>query len=328
MKHKFLSLVVIMALSGGLIACTDDNERHYPLLPEEPELSVSPDINLIYFNPDGTVIVETGVSDAYILTVVTNQSHWEASVDRTWCKLEKKDNNLIVRAEPNPELTAVEEAHITISAGEAPSLTIRVVQDAVELPRSLQGSNYYLLWMDEVTKNKIADRITQDYRPNGSTRNYTIWENSFVELPCIGTNFYGEESPWISYKVGSNGYWSATGFWNNEGYDFSGLDASYTLHLAVKNITDASFYIRFNNDNGTEVGFTIGAVTMEGFTPIADYTRNGEWQEIEIPMADLIARGFVWGNAMPNGDMFVLAGGPIQDNPTEIDALFFYQKGE
>jgi hypothetical protein len=322
MKYKFLTLV-ICALSGGFFAC-DDNERHYPLLPEEPELSVLPDVSSIYFNPDGTVAVETGVSDAYTLTIVTNQGSWNANVDKTWCTIQKQDDKLIVRAEPNTTLETSDPANIIITAGEAPSITITVTQGAIELPHSLQGSNYYLLWMDDVTKSKIADRIAQDYRPNGSTRNYTVWDNSFIDVPCIGTNFYGEESPWISYKVGSNGAWSAAGFWTAESYDFSRLNVSYTLHLAAKNTTDATFVLRFNN--GINIGFSIGTETLEGFTPIADYTRNGEWQEIEIPMSSLITRGFVWENAMPNGDMFVLLGGGKQNNPVAIDALFFYKK--
>jgi hypothetical protein len=321
MKYKFL-ILVILALLEGLIAC-DDHERHYSLLPEEPELSVSPDVSSIYFNPDGTVAVETGVSEAYTLTIITNQGSWNATIDKTWCRLEMKDNKLIVKADPNTTLENSDPANIIISAGEAPPISITVMQGGVELPRSLQGSNYYLLWMDEVTKSKIADRIAQDYRPNGSTRDYTVWDNSYIAVPCEGTNFYGEESPWISYKVGTNGAWSAVGFWTTESYDFSPLNASYTLHLAVKNTTDATFVLRFNN--GSNIGFSIGTETIEGFTPVADYTRNGEWQEIEIPMSSLIARGFVWENAN-NGDLFVLLGGGKQNNPVAIDAVFFYKK--
>jgi hypothetical protein len=320
--------ILITSIFIALLAC-EDNNRHYPLLPEEPELSIAPNISSVYFKADGSVMGDAGISNRYTLTVVTNQSDWNVISDKTWCHAERDNNKLIISVQPNPTLLEAEEATVTLTAGEAPPLSISIIQSGIELHTSLQGRNYYLLWMDETTKAKIATKTVQDYTPSGELTNMAIWDDgmggSFVTAPCEGANFYDEELPWISYKVGGNGYWSAAALYSTTGYDFSHLDASYTLHIGVKNATNASFVFRFNNGTA-DVGFSIGTETIEGFTPIADFTRNGEWQEIEIPMSTLIGRGISWNAAMPAGNLFVLLGGAKTDNPVEIDALFFYQK--
>jgi hypothetical protein len=229
-------------------------------------------------------------------------------------------------------------ADITDSVTVNPSdKTIRFALDYIDgitiapTHASLKGTHYHLLWLDPVSKAKLAGRIDGDYVPqcvSDCPIGITSWANSYVPAPCFDKNFYGEYSPWISFKVGNNGAWSAAGIWiNGSDYDFSGLDASYTLHLALKNTTDASVEFRFNN--GTEnVGFTIGSTLIESFAPIVDYTRNGEWQEIEIPMSELITRGFTWNAPHAAGDICVMLGGPTENNPVEIDAFFFYKKAE
>ena len=98
---------------------------------------------------------------------------------------------------------------------------------------SLQGNNYYLLSMDNISKSKINDKIAQDYRPDKINRNILIWSDSYSTNLCTDNNFYDEFQGWPSFTVGSNG-WSAVAFnssTGSNGFNFTKLDDSYTFHM-------------------------------------------------------------------------------------------------
>ena len=206
--------------------------------------------------------------------------------------------------------------------------------DTSELHPSLKGSNYYLLSLDDISAEKIKDRIVKDYRPDGEKYEMAVWGDTHEEGICRGSNFYGEMRGWRSYSVRGEAPWSAVAFHcldvTKAGYDFSGIDASYTLHLAIKSEDVKTHGFRFFNSANTPFGFSLGAAEIqgEGLPLFSNFTRNGEWQEIEIPLKTLIDRGWSYKGPFTSGEgnlMVILSGGDA-GTKLEIDALFFYKK--
>lgn len=197
-----------------------------------------------------------------------------------------------------------------------------------ELHQSLQGNNYYLLSMDNISKSKINDKIIQDYRPNNNTRKALIWSDSYSKNLCTDNNFYNEFQGWPSFTVGTNG-WSAVAFNSSvgaNGFDFTKLDESYTFHMAIKGTSPATHAVRFLGSDGKLYGFAIGNEALEGVTPYIDFERDGEWHEIEVPMKELFDKGLKYNSIISSGDMVIFYSGGVSGTTLDIDALFFYQK--
>lgn len=193
---------------------------------------------------------------------------------------------------------------------------------------SLQGNNYYLLSMDNISKSKINDKIAQDYCPDKINRKILIWSDSYSENLCTDNNFYNEFQGWPSFTVGSNG-WSAVAFNSStgaKGFDFTKLDESYTFHMAIRSTSQATHAVRFLASDGNLYGFALGNEALEGVTPYTDFERDGEWHEIEVPMKELFDRGLKYDSIIPSGDMVIFYSGGVSGTRLDIDAVFFYQK--
>ena len=201
------------------------------------------------------------------------------------------------------------------------------VNETKPVPESLKGSNYHLLIMDPVTREKIKDQIAKDYRPNKEAHLVFVWGDSYTPSLCTTKNFYDELQGWRSYIVGTNG-WSAVAFYNTDatGIDMTALDDSYVFHIAIKSKDNATHAVRFLGSDGKLTGFGLGTQPLEGTEPFADFERNGEWQEIEVPVKYLFDKGLRYDNKIPQGDMAIFYSGGVTGTSLDIDAAFFYKK--
>ena len=204
-----------------------------------------------------------------------------------------------------------------------------------ELHPSLQGSDYFIFQMDDITYGKIASMVAADFRPNESTNFFHIWENTYAEGTTQGLNFYGEAEAWRSLDVLSVG-------WSGFAYNIGSFEAmnklsaimeepeNYYFHIAIKSTDNASHLFFLDGTAGSakvcigESAFVDGGITYQ---PMAGLNRDGSWNEIEICMADLLAQGLNYGNNNTS-DRNVLGAlsGAVTGTNLQFDAAFIYKK--
>jgi hypothetical protein len=160
----------------------------------------------------------------------------------------------------------------------------------------LQGSDYFLIALDETTKAKISSKVTADYRVDEANRFLYVWENTYVAGAPSGPNAFGEVDAWISLAVASGMTWS--GFGISPGgastVDLSKVTPQHTLHFAMKSRGNATHMVGLG-DGTNNFRLAIGAAPFvdgtTSFQPYKNFTRDGEWHHIEIPMSEFMGTG-------------------------------------
>ncbi len=128
---KFIKIIGSIALTVAVMAtsmsCKDDKPEVQP----EPTLSVIPSDADIVFSADGATATADGkdIPNLYI-TVETNQSPWDVKVSANpWLTVTKwSANTFRMTAKANTEFTPPAPVEITVTAGEAKPVKIRVQQ--------------------------------------------------------------------------------------------------------------------------------------------------------------------------------------------------------
>lgn len=104
----------------------------------------------------------------------------------------------------------------------------------------------------------------------------------------------------------------------------------YTLHLAMKSTDNASHLLFLDGTSGSGkvcIGATAFVDNNITYQPYANFTRNGDWGEIEIPMSYLTGQGLVYGNNNPKGlNVFGFLSGGQTGTMLQFDAAFIYKK--
>ena len=204
-----------------------------------------------------------------------------------------------------------------------------------ELHPSLQGSDYFIFQMDDITYGKIASMVAADFRPNESTNFFHIWENTYAEGTTQGLNFYGEAEAWRSLDVLSVG-------WSGFAYNIGSFEAmnklsaimeepeNYYFHIAIKSTDNASHLFFLDGTAGSakvcigESAFVDGGTTYQ---PMAGLKRDGSWNEIEICMADLLTQGLTYGSNNTNAlNVLGALSGAVAGTNLQFDAAFIYKK--
>ena len=138
-----------------------------------PVLSVSPE-DAIHFTANAPE------SENMVVAVMTNQLSWDATSDQTWCKVTKSDNAFTVSAVPNTSASAPTPAKITITAGNASSLSINVTQEAAIKVTSIT-----------LSKGTIAlaggenVQLTATVLPDDATDNGVTWSSSAPAVASV-----------------------------------------------------------------------------------------------------------------------------------------------
>ena len=200
---------------------------------------------------------------------------------------------------------------------------------------SLEGTDYFVFQMGGQAAEQIADRIVADFRPNDNDKNLWVWEGTYNAGETSGKNFYGEAEGWVALQVTSVG-WSGCAYACDDLAELNKLSAimdapeEYTLHLAMKSTDNASHLLFLDGTSGSgKVCIGSAAFVDNGTTyqPYTNFTRNGDWGEIEIPMSYLINQGLVYGNNNPKGlNVFGFLSGGQTGTMLQFDAAFIYKK--
>ena len=190
--------------------------------------------------------------------------------------------------------------------------------------------HYYTIYLDEETQaaNLKDDQVTYIGADGDQGRNLWIWAGGSTFLDPSGTNSFGVPGNYMSYRVGTDG-WSGLGYNIDATHpvDLSGIGDDYTFHIALMSTSKETVEFYLTDLDGHEANLVFGQTAYDGKEPVADFNRDGEWYNIDIPMTYLEDNfGFSFKNAKEYKDkniLCVLAGG-VEGTVINYDAVFFY----
>jgi len=199
---------------------------------------------------------------------------------------------------------------------------------------SLWGSNYYLISLDEATYDYISDKVVEDFRVNDESTFLYVW-NGFDAGTSSGLNFYDQSESWVSLQVSDGAGWSGAGFFVDSLYgeiDMTNMYSNpddYVFHIGLKSSEESSYLLIFSNGSSEfkvclgSSAYVDGDVTYE---PYADFSRDGEWHAIEIPLSYFHEQGFYYDTTFSNVNILAFLAGSTGGTTIDFDAMFFYEK--
>jgi hypothetical protein len=131
----------------------------------------------------------------------------------------------------------------------------------------------------------------------------------------------------MSWIVGSKG-WSGLGYFitPGTGVDLSGITSEYTLHFAVKSSSNDDYHYTVYDGNGKAAHLNLGTQVADGINPIGNFTRDGNWYAIDVPVSYLVKQGLDFSTAtnFNVGNIFTVTGPTTAGALIDYDAVFFY----
>lgn len=173
----------------------------------------------------------------------------------------------------------------------------------------------------------LSENTAADYNVDDVNNFFYNWENTYVSETSTGVNSFGWEESYVSMTVGNVG-WSGAGYASqNKGKDLSMIKEGYYLHFAMKGTDNATHRISIGKamfSVGSEAFNDNGIVTA----PIADYPRDGEWYNFDIPYNEIAARASIVFPGATNftDNVFSILSGGVAGTRLQLDNIFFYQK--
>lgn len=199
---------------------------------------------------------------------------------------------------------------------------------------SLQGSNYYLISLDDNTKARIPSaNIVKDYRVNGQSIQFQVWPDtgdSYIGGTASGPNSYSEVMDWPSLIVGNIG-WSGAGInvGGTDKIDLTAVTGEYVLHFAMKSQQAGRPHLLRLTDGSNTAGVCIGSRSFDDngktYPAYQDFERDGEWYEIEVPMSYFFNQGLQYREIF-EGNIIEMISGATPGTTLDIDGIFIYKK--
>lgn len=224
---------------------------------------------------------------------------------------------------------------------------------------SLDGSDYFVIQLDETCANKIKNKVVAEFYANGvdgeteeeakKTRHLYVWENTYEAGSPSGPNCYGLIHGWTSLVVANNKTWSGAGY-NVPAYYANDLlkmkqigeePEKYYFHIAYKTKqTGKSHLLTLSYGDNNKGSVAIGSVPFvdgEGaatvtYQPYGNITTDGEWNELNIPITEFMkpeAGGLDYLNtseAAAGTNVFSFLSGGVAGTTFDFDAVFIYKK--
>jgi len=194
-----------------------------------------------------------------------------------------------------------------------------------------KGSNYYLIFLDDVSAAKIPTaNIKKDFRVDDTNNFLYVWNATYTALTPSGPNWNAEVADFLTFSVNSVG-WSGLGFSGPVAKDMTGVTADYTLHIAMKASNTASHIVGMDGPGGLSARVCIGATAfVDGATtyqPYTNFTRDNKWHLVEIPMSAFFNLGLRYPDVVPaSANVLYLLSGGVSGTTVAMDAIFVYKK--
>jgi hypothetical protein len=332
-NFKNLVCATLLCISASLVLTVCDKDKHQE--PDPDTLSVTPES--LSFLPDG---------GEQSLTVETNVSDWTYSSPPDWISIDKPNANgktLTVTAQKNTDYQNGRNATITVSAGEAPPVSVKVEQQAKV--RDLIDLNYPSL---NFQANESGDRIvtigtsapdwTFQYdaawlsvvKANSTTLKVTITENKTIALrTCVITISSGDakEANIIVIQEAAQAYltlstqslaFTATG--NTERQIIVETNAADTWSFStsaswVRLNKSGTSTLLVNVDNNTSYVARNATVTVTAGSKTASFSVSQAAALYQFPTSFNRADGYYYGNKQGNGRALLFVDMYKSDNP-------------
>lgn len=241
---------------------------------------------------------------------------------------------------------------------EVDSITFGTVDDKIN-HHSLEGTNYYIFQLGAEEYKQIASKVVANFSQNTiGSKNLYIWERTYIMYTTLGQNFYGvEDGSWLSVEVSGNDDWSGMGYccgWGGTNPTPEGMEEyqkaavndlnklaaimeapeDYYLHIAMKSSDNASHLIvLYGIDDKIESCVCIGDTAFVdngvSYPAYTNFTRDGEWHEIEIPVSYFFKQGLVYRTDNTEGrNVLAFLSGGTRGTQLQYDACFIYKKAK
>ncbi len=230
---------------------------------------------------------------------------------------------------PNPDDGKID---IPVTPGENEAFDKEVVVSD-EVPTFDDNNKYYAIYLDGATKEaNISDDRYVNLGDNGGTQNSYLWEGTFVYGTGEGKNSFGQ-SDYKTLLVTDKG-WSGMGYninpendkTGNTKADLSGINKDYKFHIALKAKHNFPLLFTISDGSGNTANLVFGQYAFDGKRAIADFKRDGNWHNIDIPVSYLHEKfglDFSKDTNYSGNIMSLLAGGQ-QNLEVNFDAVYFY----
>lgn len=196
-----------------------------------------------------------------------------------------------------------------------------------------KGSTIWPIVLDETVANASSSKIATSFAPNEASTVLYIWENTYAAGSATGKNFYGNEGGYMSLTVNDKG-WSGLGFCLTEkGMEWENAEAlraaivenpdDYYLHLAIRSTDTYSHCFYIFGAEGTK--FVLGSKSVYDGAVYSDFTRDGTWQEFDIPMSKY-ATALASATCVAGVNIFVVLSEGVAGAQLNLDAVYFYKK--
>ena len=199
-------------------------------------------------------------------------------------------------------------------------------------------TNYVILYASDDEVDALGEsKILKNESPTDldGARPLYVW-NGYVGGAAEGFNSFNGTGGYISFVVNDN-VWSGLGHCGVvdaakelDGFDLSMLkNGNWYFHMAMKDA--GSIPATHNIAVGPEAKahFAVGPTQTDAtYELIGDFTRSGDWYNIDIPLVDLVDLGFDLSKCTANleGNVFTILSGAVKGTQLNYDAVFFYQK--
>ncbi|KXX69553.1 Ig-like domain-containing protein [Flammeovirga sp. SJP92] len=200
------------------------------------------------------------------------------------------------------------------------------------VPEVLQGEDYYVISLDETAFKTIESKVAYDLRTDDVDKNFYIWDGTLTPGQSVGKNYFDLDEGWMSLVVGGAG-WSGAGY--NVGPGFGEVDMTplfnapedYYFHIAMKSANPSTVYTLIFGDGISEAKVVLGSgPDGDGVAPYGDFERNGEWQEINVPLTYFHEQGLFYNQAFSDVNILAFLAGGNSGDTVDMDAIFFYKK--
>lgn len=189
---------------------------------------------------------------------------------------------------------------------------------------------YYGFLLDDETKaaNLADDQYVYIGADAAAGRNLYIWDGQSSFVKPDGTNSFGIPGGYLAYKVGGAG-WSGLGYNIAKAYpiDLSGIGDDYTFHMAVMSTSNEPFDFYLTDGAKHEAHIILSDKKAFEKDPVCNFTRNGEWYNIDIPMTyleDNFGLSFKKDNKYADKNLLCILAGGKAGTILNYDAVFFY----
>lgn len=252
-----------------------------------------------------------------------------------------ESSNVAVATVKDGTVTAVAagSAIITAKAGSQSAKCMVKVTSAAGpgTQNGVKGSKVWAIIMDEVSFEGCGARIAGDARVDDVENFLYIWPDgtTYAAGDGVGMNAMGNAEGYVALTCTSQALgWSGLGFCISKEESVAALEAlrqeilaapdKYFFHFAMKSTDKASHKLYVFNEGLN--GWTVGSTEIDGGAIFTDFTRDGKWHEIDVPMSKFTA-----GLQTPvkaGDNIFCALSGNQPGAQLNLDAVYFYKVEE